>query len=63
MSIDNLPNELPRNASQDFGYELVNNVLPLFINGDKDDVLERATITRNGMLTEQYNYLESYVKG
>lgn len=63
MSIDNLPNELPRNASQDFGYELVNNVLPLFINGDKDAVLERATITRNGKLTEQYKYLESYVKG
>ena len=63
MSIDNLPNELPRNASQDFGYELVNNVLPLFINGDKDNVLERATITRNGALTEQYKYLESYVKG
>ncbi len=63
MSIDNLPNELPRNASQDFGYELVNNVLPLFINGDKDNVLERATLTRDGELTEHYKYLESYVKG
>lgn len=63
MAIDNLPNELPRNASQDFSKELINKVLPLFIEGDEEEVLERATITRNGELTKKYAYLESYVNG
>ena len=61
MSIDNLPNELPRNASQDFGSELINNVLPLFTEGDEEEVLERATICKDGELTGKYKYLESYV--
>lgn len=62
MAIDYLPNELPRNASQDFGDELINNVLPLFLEGDDDQVLERATISKNGELTSKYKYLESYVQ-
>jgi alanine dehydrogenase len=62
MAIDYLPNELPRNASQDFGDELINNVLPLFLEGDEDQVLERATISKNGVLTSKYKYLESYVQ-
>ena len=62
MAIDYLPNELPRNASQDFGDELINNVLPLFIEGDEDQVLERATISKDGELTSKYKYLESYVQ-
>ena len=62
MAIDYLPNELPRNASQDFGDELINNVLPLFLEGDEDQVLERATISKNGELTSKYKYLESYVQ-
>ena len=62
MAIDYLPNELPRNASQDFGDELINNVLPLFLEADDDQVLERATITKNGELTSKYKYLESYVQ-
>jgi saccharopine dehydrogenase (NAD+, L-lysine-forming) len=61
MAIDNLPNELPRNASQDFGDELINNVLPLFIEGDEEEILARATICKNGVLTGKYKYLESYV--
>ena len=60
MAVDNLPCELPRNASEDFGNELINNVLPQFWNGDKDDVLARATITENGKLTSYFNYLSSY---
>jgi alanine dehydrogenase len=61
MAIDNLPNELPRNASEDFGRELINNVLPLFVEGDAEGVLERATISKDGELTSRYKYLESYV--
>jgi alanine dehydrogenase len=62
MAIDNLPNELPRNASQDFGHELINNVLPLFIEGDDEEILERATIAKNGALTTKFNYLHDFVK-
>ena len=61
MAIDNLPNELPRNASQNFGIELINKVLPLFLGEDEEEVLKRATICRNGELTSKYKYLESYV--
>ena len=60
MAIDNLPNELPRDASHDFGQELINRVLPLFLSGDEEQVLERATITRQGKLTEPYAYLAGY---
>ena len=63
MAIDNLPNELPRNASEDFGRELSNQVIPLFINGDQDDILMRATIAKNGKLTDHYSYLQEYVDG
>ncbi len=63
MAIDNLPNELPRNASQDFGRELVNNVLPLFVTGDEEEVLARATIAHQGKLTPKFHYLKPYVAG
>ena len=63
MSIDNLPNELPRDASHDFSKELSQQVLPLFATGDKDDILARATITKNGKLTEKFAYLQDYVDG
>lgn len=63
MSVDNLPCELPRNASEDFGRELVDNVLPNLIGQDKDGVIERATITENGKLTKHYAYLQDYVDG
>ena len=63
MAIDNLPGELPRNASQDFGEQLISQVLPNLLDDDKSGVLERATITRDGRLTESYNYLQDYVDG
>ena len=63
MAIDNLPNELPRNSSQDFSQELFEKVLPLFLKGDEEQVLERATIAKNGALTPKYKYLESYIIG
>jgi len=63
MAIDNLPNELPRNASQDFGNELIKNVIPHFLNGDKEEVLARATITKDGKLTERFKYLQDFVDG
>ena len=61
MTIDNLPNELPRDASRTFGTQFLKHVFPQFFNGDKDHVLERATITRTGELTRYYSYLQDFV--
>lgn len=61
MAIDNLPCELPRNASEDFGQELIKNVLPSLILEDKEEIIKRATITENGQLTDKFSYLSDYV--
>jgi alanine dehydrogenase len=63
MAVDNLPCELPRNASEDFGRELIDNVLPHLLSDDAEEVIKRATITENGQLTDQYSYLQDYVDG
>lgn len=60
MSVDNLPCELPRNASEDFGHELVNNVLPCLLGDDPDKIIPRATIAEQGKLTSYYAYLQDY---
>ncbi len=62
MAVDNLPCELPRDASDGFGEAFAKNVIPAFFNGDKDGVLERARMTKNGKLTKRYSYLQDYVK-
>lgn len=63
MAVDNLPNELPRDASQGFSQGFVKHVIPAFFNGDKDGILERARMTKDGKLTPRYQYLQSYVEG
>ncbi|MRI02213.1 alanine dehydrogenase [Kriegella sp. EG-1] len=63
MAVDNLPAELPRDASNGFGDAFVKNVIPAFFNNDKDGILERARMTKNGKLTKRYSYLNDYVKG
>ncbi len=63
MAVDNLPCELPRDASKDFGYELVHHVLPNLLYEDTDAIISRATIAQNGRLTSHYSYLQDYVDG
>ncbi len=63
MAVDNLPCELPRDASIGFGEAFSKYVIPSFFNNDKDGVLERARMTQNGKLTERYAYLQDYVDG
>ena len=61
MSIDNLPGELPRDASADFGRQLIEHVLDdLFMDKDSE-MIERATITSGGKLEPQYGYLSDWV--
>ena len=61
MAVDNLPCELPKDSSIDFGAELIKHILPCLLSTDPHKVIERATICENGKLTEQFSYLESYV--
>lgn len=62
MAVDNLPCELPKDASEDFGMELVNNVFPYLFESDEDGVIERATqTTLNGNLSPAFSYLEEWV--
>lgn len=63
MAVDNLPCELPKDASEGFGDSFLEYVLPAFFNGDKDGVLDRAKMTENGKLTERFSYLQDYVDG
>ncbi|WP_344929115.1 NAD(P)-dependent oxidoreductase [Aquimarina addita] len=63
MAVDNLPCELPRDASEGFGEMFMKNVLPAFFNNDADGVLERARMTKDGKLTERFAYLQDYVDG
>lgn len=60
MAVDNLPCELPRDASDDFGKDLMERVIPNFFNGDPDTVIERASICKDGKLTSNYEYLSDY---
>jgi saccharopine dehydrogenase (NAD+, L-lysine forming) len=61
MAIDNLPCELPRSASEEFGRDLIDRVLPLLFGDDKEKIIERATIAKGGKLTQHFQYLEDYV--
>ncbi len=60
MSVDNLPCELPRDASKSFGRDLMDRVLPRLLGDDAEGMIARATIARDGALTERYRYLEDY---
>ncbi len=62
MAIDNLPCELPRDASDGFGKHLFERVLPALFGDDKDGLIERASITKDGKLTERFGYLKDYVQ-
>jgi len=62
MAVGNLPNELPRDASRYFGEQLIKYVLPDLVN-NKSAVINAATITENGHLTQNYFYLKDYAEG
>jgi saccharopine dehydrogenase (NAD+, L-lysine forming) len=60
MAVDNLPCELPRSASEEFGRDLIDKILPLFLTDDPDAILHRATIAKGGELTDTFLYLSDY---
>jgi len=62
MSIDNLPNELPRDASRYFGDQFIKVIIPE-LTSEKSTILDRATIATEGHLTSHFLYLQDYVDG
>lgn len=63
MAVDNLPGELPRDAATDFGNALVEHVIPEVLGERNSGMLARATITRDGGLSEPYRYLKNFLDG
>ncbi|MEC4114615.1 NAD(P)-dependent oxidoreductase [Myroides pelagicus] len=61
MAIDNLPCELPKDASEGFGELFIEQVLPAFFNGDKDKILQKSTIVKDGKLTDRFGHLQDFV--
>ena len=61
MAVDNLPSELPREASEEFGLNIMSEVLPYLINKD-DGRISRATTTLQGKFCSQFSYLENFIK-
>ncbi|WP_116124195.1 NAD(P)-dependent oxidoreductase [Lewinella sp. IMCC34183] len=62
MAVDNLPSELPRDASKAFGETLIKEILPEF-SRESSEILERATITRGGELGPHFTYLSNFAEG
>ncbi len=62
MTIDNLPNELPRDASTAFGEMFISNVLNELGNR-KSALIEGATIATGRNLGKHFEYLRDYLNG
>lgn len=63
MTIDNLPNELPKDASQSFGNQFMEQVLEELLGISDTGMIERATVADKGVLGIHFQYLTDYVKG
>lgn len=60
MAVGNLPNELPKDASEEFGEMLLQHVIPELMQG-KSRLIEEATIAKGGTLTAHFSYLSDFV--
>ncbi len=62
MAVGNLPNELPKDASRYFGEQLIKHVLENLV-GNGSEIIKRATMVKNGILTTPFEYLKEYAEG
>jgi len=61
MAVDNLPGELPREASKDFGQALTDHVFAALLGEADKGIIERASIAKDGNLTPYFSNLQDYV--
>ncbi|MCD4795410.1 MAG: NAD(P)-dependent oxidoreductase [Bacteroidales bacterium] len=62
MAVDNLPGEVPRDASVDFGKGLIEKIFPALFGEDTTGIIERASITENGKLGKHFQYLKDFAE-
>lgn len=60
MAVDNLPCELPRDASIAFGEEL-RPVLSVLMAAPENPMIKNATIVQNGVIQPKYAYLDEWL--
>lgn len=60
MGVDNLPCELPRSASEEFGRDLLDRILQPLLVKDVDKIIERGTVAKDGAVTTGFSYLKDY---
>ncbi|MCE4563179.1 alanine dehydrogenase [Maribellus sp. CM-23] len=63
QAVDNLPCELPKDASLDFGRNLIDKVFPSLFSEDIEGIIQRASITKGGKLTDRFAYLQDFAEG
>jgi len=61
MAVDNLPSELPRDASEEFGNSVISEILPYLMEKD-DGRINRATTASNGKFCSRFTYLNDFIK-
>ncbi len=63
MAVDNLPCELPKDASVSFGEMFMDHVLEPLLGNDPENIIYRASETKDGKLTPHFAYLQDYLEG
>lgn len=63
MAVDTCPNALAADTSAYFGEQLIEHVLTPLLERRSSEVIERATILKNGRLTPRFDYLTDFAKG
>ena len=61
MAVGNLPNELPRDASRYFGEQFIKYILQDLVTGGSD-IIDKATMVKDGHLTAPYLYLKEWTE-
>ena len=61
-AVDNLPAALPMDASRSFARDLYHEVFPFLFGEDRENIIERATILKEGKLTPRFSYLNDFLE-
>lgn len=59
MAVDNLPCELPKDSSEDFGENIIKHIIPII--NKNNEIIRGATICKDGDLTDEFEYLRDYI--
>lgn len=60
MAVDTCPNALPRDASEDFGDQIMQYLIPEILKEGDSKMIDRATIIKHGTLNLPFAYMNEY---